>query len=231
MTESSRTGALPKEGPVEGGSERARNGAKRAAPRFSRLTPAARRQEILEAARRCLARDGVGGFTVAEIASEAGISNGLIGHYFPTKDALLVATYQAEADRLLASTRAALDGREEDADWRLKALIGSAFCPEIFNEETVATWLALWGQVRTNAALREAHKAIYVTYRRGFARAIGRSADARRLALDTAALASDISALIDGLWLEWGLDPELFDAEAAMTACRRLLAAHGIDLK
>lgn len=226
MTEESRPGGLPGSSQIG----RGRGGAKRAAPRFSRLTPAARRQEILKAARRCLARDGVGGFTVAEIAGEAGISNGLIGHYFPTKDALLVATYQAEADRLLASTRAALDGRDESPDWRLKALLGSAFCPEIFNEETVATWLALWGQVRTNAALREAHKQIYATYRRGFARAIERSAEARGLDLDAVALASDISALIDGLWLEWGLDPGLFDAEAAIAACRRLLAANGIDL-
>ncbi len=207
-----------------------RNGARRATPRFSRLTPAARRQEILLAARRCLARDGVTGFTVAEIASEAGISNGLVGHYFPTKDALLVATYRAEADRLLASTRAALDGREDAPDWRLKVLLESAFCPEIFNQETVATWLALWGQVRTNEALRQAHKAIYETYRKGFSRAIERSAAARGLELDTVSLAADISALIDGLWLEWGLDPALFDAQDALRACRRLLAAHGIHL-
>lgn len=226
MTESDRSARLTAASEMAA----ARGPAKRAAPRFSRLTPAARRQEILQAARRCLARDGVGGFTVAEIASEAGISNGLIGHYFPTKDALLVATYQAEADRLLASTRAALDGKESDADWRLKALLGSAFCIEVFNEETVATWLALWGQVRMNAALREAHKEIYATYRRGFARAIARSAEARSLDVDAVALARDISALIDGLWLEWGLDPQLFDAADAIAACHRLLAAHGIDL-
>ncbi len=204
--------------------------AKRGGPRFSRLAPEERRQAILKAAARCLARNGVGGFTVAEIAAEAGISNGLIGHYFPTKDALLVATYQAEADRLLEATRAALDGKAECPDWRLKALLESAFCPEIFNQETVATWLALWGQVRTNTALNAAHKAIYETYRQGFARAIRRAAAARGLALDADLLAADISALIDGIWLGWGLDPQLFEPEEAITPCLRLLAANGIDL-
>ncbi|MBC6405861.1 MAG: hypothetical protein GDA41_09105 [Rhodospirillales bacterium] len=36
---------------------------------------------------------------MAGITQEAGTSNGLIGHYCPSKDDLLVATYQAEADR------------------------------------------------------------------------------------------------------------------------------------
>ncbi len=212
------------------GEEPAPSAPRRGQPRFSRLSPEARRREILAAAARCLARGGVGGFTVAEIAGEAGISNGLIGHYFPNKDSLLVATYQAEADRLLETTRAALDARAEGPDWRLNALLESAFCPQIFNRETVATWLALWGQVRGNAALREAHKAIYETYRKAFARAIERSAAARGLQLDAVVLAADISALIDGLWLEWGLDPDLFEPAEAIGACRRLLAARGIDL-
>ncbi|GAB5467675.1 MAG: TetR family transcriptional regulator C-terminal domain-containing protein [Rhodospirillales bacterium] len=194
------------------------------------MAPEARRQEILAAARRCLARSGFNGFTVAEIAATAGISNGLIGHYFPTKDALLVATYEAEAARLLAATRAALSDSQAAADIRLRALVDSAFCPEIFNEETVATWLSLWGQVRSNPALREAHKAIYETYRKAFANAIGRSAERRGLRLDTALLAVDVSALIDGLWLEWGLDPEVFSPAAARQSCYRLLAAHGIAL-
>ncbi|MEO1191981.1 MAG: TetR family transcriptional regulator C-terminal domain-containing protein [Pseudomonadota bacterium] len=206
--------------------------ANRSAPRFSRLSPEARRQEILLAARRCLARSGVAGFTVAEIAATAGISNGLIGHYFPTKDDLLVATYEAEATRLLVATRAALESNDDsDSDFRLRALVDSAFCPEIFNAETVATWLALWGQVCTNPTLRKAHAEIYAPYRRAFSRAITRAADARGLSLESDAIAFDMSALIDGLWLDWALDPTLFDAAAARASCYRLLAAHGLDLK
>ncbi len=203
----------------------------RAAPRFSRLKPEERRRGILEAARRCLAEGGVNGFTVAEIASAAGISNGLIGHYFATKDDLLVATYELEAERLKSATRATVHADLTGADSRIAGLIDSAFSPEIFTAETVAVWLSLWDQVRTNRPLREAHKEAYATYRRAFARGIAAAAEERGLTVDAALLARDLTALIDGLWLEWGLEPELFSPVEAKDACRRLLAAHGIRLK
>jgi len=47
-----------------------------------------RRQSILEAARRCFGRDGYAGATVARIAKEAGVSNGLLYQFFDNKDHL-----------------------------------------------------------------------------------------------------------------------------------------------
>jgi AcrR family transcriptional regulator len=48
-----------------------------------------RRLSILEAARRCFGRDGYAGATVALIAEEAGVSNGLLYQFFRNKDHLL----------------------------------------------------------------------------------------------------------------------------------------------
>jgi AcrR family transcriptional regulator len=48
-----------------------------------------RRQKVLEAARRCFGRDGYAGATVARIAEEAGVSNGLLYQFFRNKDHLL----------------------------------------------------------------------------------------------------------------------------------------------
>ncbi len=48
-----------------------------------------RRQAILAAARRCFGRDGYAGATVAVIAEEAGVSNGLLYQFFRNKDHLL----------------------------------------------------------------------------------------------------------------------------------------------
>jgi len=47
-----------------------------------------RRQNILEAARTCLGRDGYAGATVASIADEAGVSTGLMYQFFDNKDHL-----------------------------------------------------------------------------------------------------------------------------------------------
>jgi len=210
------------------------NGASRSAqsgnPRFARHEPDERRRQILEGARRCLAAKGVAGATVAAIAKEAKSSNGLINHYFDSKDALLIAVYETEAGRLAAATRAALKaGRHDPAD-RLRALIDTAFAPAVFNGETLAVWLALWGLVRTNASLRRAHAAFYAGYRASLVKALDEVAAARALTLDSRALALSLTALTDGLWLEWSLDPSVFAPEDARAACYRMLRGEGIDL-
>ena len=48
-----------------------------------------KRQEILAAAARCIARDGFRGASTADICREAGISPGHLYHYFTSKEAIL----------------------------------------------------------------------------------------------------------------------------------------------
>lgn len=58
-----------------------------------------KRQEILEAARRCFLRDGFKSASISAICAEAGISPGHLYHYFAGKDALMeaiAAAYLAE---------------------------------------------------------------------------------------------------------------------------------------
>ncbi|MEQ9321217.1 MAG: TetR/AcrR family transcriptional regulator [Polyangiaceae bacterium] len=48
-----------------------------------------RRRQICEAFERCLARDGLGGATVAAVATEAGVAPGLIHHHFDDRSDLV----------------------------------------------------------------------------------------------------------------------------------------------
>lgn len=192
-------------------------------PRFSRQTPDVRRQQIVQAAVRCLAKGGVNAFTVSEICAEAGISHGLINHYFPSKEELLITTYHAVADQLGQATRSALGRLSREPEDKLTAIVETSFSPDIFNDTNLAVWLALWGQVRNHPALRATHNEIYAGYRRAIAKQIQALAAKRGRAVDAPALALSIAALIDGLWLEWCLDPSVFDPEDAKATCYRLL--------
>jgi len=49
----------------------------------------ARREELLEATWRVIARTGIVGVTIREIAREAGVSTGILAHYFESKEDLL----------------------------------------------------------------------------------------------------------------------------------------------
>lgn len=61
-----------------------------------------RREEILRAALRVFAERGLKSATVSDIAREAGISHGLLYHYFASKHALIDALFDQKIDRLRA---------------------------------------------------------------------------------------------------------------------------------
>jgi len=77
-----RIGALLASAPILDRSQRAE------------LAKAARRDEILAAARRVFAERGFRGTTIADIAGEAGIALGTIYLYFPSKEAVFAALNQ-----------------------------------------------------------------------------------------------------------------------------------------
>jgi len=61
------------------------------APRRTRLSPDARRAQLLNCAVSVFARDGLGRGNHAAIAELAGVSVATVFHYFPTRDALVAA--------------------------------------------------------------------------------------------------------------------------------------------
>ncbi|HEY7633361.1 MAG TPA: TetR/AcrR family transcriptional regulator [Thermoleophilaceae bacterium] len=69
----------------------------------------ARREELVEATWRVIARTGTVGATMREIAREAGVSTGLLAHYFADKEALLSfslrLSHRRVYERIHAQTR------------------------------------------------------------------------------------------------------------------------------
>ena len=92
-------------------------------PKISEERKQAKRGEILQAARRCFARYGYEGATVARLEEETGVSRGAIFNYFPNKQALFVELAVDSSERLTAlwleqGFRALLDAIvHEDPDW------------------------------------------------------------------------------------------------------------------
>ncbi|MFL5260309.1 MAG: TetR family transcriptional regulator C-terminal domain-containing protein [Hyphomicrobiales bacterium] len=198
------------------------------APRFTRANPEARRQMLVEAARRCLSKGGIAAFTVDQICKEAGVSRGLINHYFPNKDDLLVEIYQDSLYKTVNSQIAEARRHDEGdgpPEFLLKAIVEANFAQDYFARENLLVWLTLWGEIATNAKLRSAHRLLYESYRKTLAGAIERVAGARARHVDSAALARAFIALVDGLWLEWCLDPRAVSTDAARESCYDLLEA------
>jgi AcrR family transcriptional regulator len=69
-------------------------------PAYSRLQTDERRRQLLEAGARVFTERSYDDASMAEVARAAGISKGLLYHYFPSKRDLFVATLEAAAEEL-----------------------------------------------------------------------------------------------------------------------------------
>jgi betaine-aldehyde dehydrogenase len=166
-------------------------------------------REALEETRRCqlievtidsLAELGYLGTTLAQIAGRAGVSPGLVAHYFGDKDGLLDAAFRSLTRRVGDHVRARLR-QISTPRARIQAVIDANLAPEEFEQRTGSAWLAFWGQVLQVKSL----KRVQSVYQRRTLTNL-RSSLKRLLPPDEAQnLAAMIAAMIDGVWLRAAL--------------------------
>lgn len=80
------------------------NGAASVTRTRTRLEPAARRRQLIELGLRMLSSESSEQLAIDRIAEAAGISRGLLFHYFPTKRDFHVAVVRAAAEQMLEVT-------------------------------------------------------------------------------------------------------------------------------
>lgn len=187
--------------------------------RRTRIDPEMRRKAIIEATMQCITRYGHSGSTLERICAQAGVSIGLIGHHFSSKEELMLSTYQELTDQLREETRKFMEAQSDSPEDRLLAIIRSSFRGQIFNEFILTTWLGFWGAAVSSQELRALNKKLYADYRKELEsvfKAIGQENGTR---IDAKSAALTITALIDGFWLEWALDHKAFSSKKAEKCC------------
>ena len=187
--------------------------------RTARADAVDRRRDLIAATVRSIAEHGFADATVERICAAAGVSRGLISHYFAGKDDLLLATYRQLTDELGAETARVARARGGGPVDKLRAAIEASFRPPVFDFAKVSVWVAFWSEARTRPDLRALNRDLYRGYRAAIARLMAEAARERGIALDAHGAAVALTALIDGLWLEWSLDPDAFSPEIAETVC------------
>lgn len=187
---------------------------------FTRESADARRADLIEATAAALAQHGLAGTNVRTICAKAGVSPGLLRHYFDGIDDLVAATYQATSDRMDAIFLGAVEGAGPDPRARLRAYLTASFRPPVTDPELLGAWTAFWALARSDARMATIHATSYAGYR---AR-LGELLTACGVA-DAAPLAIMLTAMVDGLWLELSLDAESFGAEAAVQMVERAVGA------
>lgn len=177
---------------------------------FTRESADTRRDALIAACAASLANNGVQGTSVRVICTEAGVSPGLLRHYYDGIDALIAATYRWTGDRVQAALADAVAAAPQTPRDRLLAYLTASFVPPIADPELLATWLAFWALTKTDAQISKLHGQIYRDYR----------ADLETLISDCQhgnhrLTAVALTALVDGLWLELSLGDAPFSREEA----------------
>jgi betaine-aldehyde dehydrogenase len=159
-----------------------------------------RRRQLVDVTIDSLAELGYVGTTLAQIATRAGVSPGLVAHYFGDKDGLLDAAFRALARRVGNQVRARLR-QVSTPRGRIQAVIDANLAPEEFEQRTGTAWLAFWGQVLQVKSL----KRVQSVYQRRTLSNLRSSLKKMVPADEAHRLASMIAAMIDGVWLRAAL--------------------------
>lgn len=162
-----------------------------------------RRKQLIDATIAAIHENGYADATMARIAKKAGISSGLISHYFGGKHELLAATMRS----LLTDLRRLVVARLQAAVTpvqRVEAVVLANFDDTQSAPEVVASWLAFWAQVPHDPELARLQN-IYLRRLRSNLRAALRPVVLSNADLEE--LVEVLGSLIDGIWMRAALSP------------------------
>jgi AcrR family transcriptional regulator len=181
---------------------------------------ALRRQEILDKAIEIFARDGVDAGSFRSVAAALGVSHTALRYYFPTREELLIAVYEAH------------EVRERDDEW-----LGDGDSPLPGLRESAARNRAVPGLVQLYASLTadavqtgspntaEFVRTRFESLRTQMVPRIERAQASGTLpqGIDARDLSSLAIAASDGLQIQWLLDPEAVNVERVLGILEHLV--------
>jgi AcrR family transcriptional regulator len=188
--------------------------------RFLRMDPELRKANLVAATLTCLKKYGFVGTSIRKICAEAGVSVGLISHHYAGKDELVADAYLQITGQVMSLLRESVAASGSGARQHLSAFFEASFSARMLDPELLEAWLAFWGAVKTADAINRAHDHSYGEYRTIMGDALILLAQEEGWdGFDSVLAAIGLSALLDGLWLECGLNPDTFTPAQGVQIC------------
>jgi AcrR family transcriptional regulator len=179
-----------------------------------------RRDLLIAATLTSLARDGHAGISVRRIAAEAGVSVGLLNHHFGSIDALIAETYHKLASELTTALWQEVDQAQGPAA-RLDAFLAGSFSSRVMDPKLLGVWVVFWSLIRHSDPVNDSHEKSYRAYLELIRQLLDDLAASEGFVIhDTRLAAIGLSAMLDGLWLEWCLNPGTFSPADGLHICR-----------
>jgi AcrR family transcriptional regulator len=196
-------------------------------PRVSDDHLAARRAQIVAAAKACFSREGFHRTSMADVFAESGLSAGAVYRYFKSKDELIAAIAGQAGEGLRAVTAEMIV--TEPVPEPAAALLGVLEFVEgqAGPGGSLRIALQVWAEALRNESLREQVGGTYDGLREGFISVCRRNADSGRLrpGVDPEALGRVLYSVVPGYVLQRLLLDQHLSPQAFVADLRPLLAA------
>ncbi len=191
------------------------------APRYERKTAEGRREQIIYAAAECLRTEGRAGLSVRTISARAGVSLGLINYHFHSLEDLTAHAYRHLAGSLLELLKSHAEAAGDTPQARLEGFLQAFFSPGNLDEGLLRAWIVFWAMTYESTEVQTAHDETNQAFQRYLQQLLTDIAAERgKPAINGRLIAIGFSALLDGLWVDWCLNPHSFDPDEGVTICR-----------
>jgi len=193
-------------------------------PKVSDAHIEARRQQILEAARACFARQGFHQTSIQDICREAELSPGAVYRYFPSKDHIIAATCldcQQAGIELIESAKSQGGTALQALDFLVD--YGFSMLDQEESREFMMMTVQLWSEALRNSEVKDALLPNFDTFVNALTDLFEQAQKEGEVdpSLDAQALARIMNCLWHGLLLHKSLDPTI-DTMACAESIRAL---------
>jgi len=181
-------------------------------PKFRRENPEQRREQLIEATLRVIARKGVSAATVREISAEAGVAFSLIRHHFRTKEDLMYAAYAHHMQNMAHLSLSSAGDISRPLPDRLRQCIRDTLSAPVTNGESLQIWAGFIQMVPHDDRMKQIHSDTYLGFRNTLEPLIKEALASQggpATPAEVEAKAIACNAVLDGLWLEGSMLPDM----------------------
>ena len=137
----------------------------------------------------------------------------MLTHYFSGKEELIAESYTYLAKNFLDIFETRTHGKKDQPLEALRTFITATFDSDNLEPKLLKVWLSFWSLTLSEPELQHIHRETYRHYVDALQAMLTSAYTHAAVAIDGTRIRSQaigINALLDGMWLEWCLDPETF---------------------
>ncbi len=184
-----------------------------------------RRGQIVTAARRLVAEQGLEALTIGALEERVSFTRGVITYHFANKDEIVQAVFASAIEEIDAAVRRAVEGGSSVED-KVRAVLRGNVRGFVDSEVAGRVLLSFWGRLSSDAQVRKLNADLYAKYRRRAAKLL-RTARAEGLVgqVDPTVMGALLVAIVLGIATQHYFEPGSIDVDAAVEEATKTVMA------